>query len=91
MELKEKIESLIQELNFEKVYVSGTPLLLRDGIYYKITFVEGLNSYVIEFASSYDEAVKNMFEDGDIYPISLGEDQLICQLRHDLKKFYLNE
>ncbi|MGG4194559.1 hypothetical protein ABEW50_13995 [Paenibacillus jamilae] len=91
MELQDKIESLFQELNFETVIVNGTQLLLHGDTYYKITFVKGLNSYVIEFASSYDEAVNNMFEDGDVYPSSLGEDKLISELRHDLINFYMNE
>ncbi|WP_188067670.1 hypothetical protein [Brevibacillus brevis] len=90
MDLHEKIEFLFQELNFERVILNGTPLLLHGGTYYKITFVKGLNAYVIEFAS-YDEAVKNMFEDGDVYPISLGEDKLISELRHDLINYYINE
>ncbi len=84
------MSALIQELNFEKVIVNGSTLLFYSGIYYKITLVKGLNSYVLEFATSYDEAVKNMFEDGDVYPISLGEDQLINELRHDLLKYYIN-
>ncbi|MFC9775342.1 hypothetical protein [Paenibacillus chitinolyticus] len=91
MELQKKIEALFQELKFEKVIVNGIPLLFHGGVYYKITFVKGLNSYVIEFANSYDEALKNMFEDGDLYPISLSEDKLIDELRHDLIKFYINE
>lgn len=77
-------------MNFEKAIVNGSTLLFHSGTYYKITFVKGLNSYVLEFASSYDEAVRNMFEDGDVYPISLGEDQLINELRHDLIKYYIN-
>ncbi len=84
------MSALIQELNFEKVIVNGSTLLFHSGIYYKITLVKGLNSYVLEFATSYDEAIKNMFEDGDVYPISLGEDQLINELRHDLLKYYIN-
>lgn len=70
--------------------VNGNTLLFHSGIYYKITFVKGLNSYVLEFATSYDDAVKNMFEDGEVYPISLGEDQLVNELRHDLLKYYIN-
>jgi len=91
MELQGKIESLFQELNFETVIVNSTQLLLFGGTYYKITFVKGLNSYVIEFARSYDEAVKNIFEDGDVYPLSLGGDKLISELRHDLINYYMNK
>lgn len=91
MELEKKIEALFIELKFEKVIVNGIPLLLNGGTYYKITFVKGLKSYVIEFANSYDEAVNNVFEDGDVYPISLSEDELIDKLRHDIINYYINE
>ncbi len=46
-------------------------------IYYKVTFVKGLKSYVIEFANSYEEAGNNVFEDCDSYPILLNEVELI--------------
>lgn len=90
MELQKKIELLCHELNFEKVIVNGTPLFLQGGSYYKITFVKGLKSYVIEYANSLDEAVKNIFEDGDLYPISLNEKELIDKIRHDLVNYYFN-
>ena len=90
MELKKKIEALFQQLSFDKVNVNGIPLFLKGGIYYKVTFVKGLNSYVIEFANSYDEAVNNVFEDGDLYPISMSKDELINKLRHDLTNYYIN-
>ncbi|MDK8193131.1 hypothetical protein QP794_23875 [Paenibacillus sp. UMB7766-LJ446] len=91
MELQKKIDSLIHELNFERVTVNGISMLHYNGSYYKISFIKGLNSYVIEFANNYDEAKKNLFEDGDVYPVSLGEDRLISELHHDLNKYYLNK
>ncbi|MGN7117511.1 MULTISPECIES: hypothetical protein [Lysinibacillus] len=90
MELKKKIEEIFQELSFEKVSVNGIPLFSQGGIYYKVTFVKGLKSYVIEFANSYNEAVNNVFEDGDLYPISMSEDELIDKLRDDLINYYIN-
>lgn len=91
MELQKKIDALIQNLEFERVHLNGIPLLKYNNSYYKISYIEGLNSYVIEFAKSYDEATKNMFEDGDVYPLSLGEDKLINEMHHDLIKYYLNK
>ncbi|SEG78728.1 hypothetical protein [Paenibacillus sp. UNC499MF] len=88
MELETKIDALFQELNFEKVSVSGTPLFLHNGLYIKITLVRGLKSYVVESADSYDKAAKNVFEDSDLYSISLNEDELIDKLRHDLLNYY---
>ena len=91
MELQQKIEEVFQELNFDKLILNGDSLMLHNGIYYKVTFVKGLKAYVIEFANNYDEAVNNVFEDGDIYPVSLGENELLSKLRDDLKKYYLND
>ncbi|MFE3573963.1 hypothetical protein [Lysinibacillus sp. NPDC059133] len=90
MELKKKIESLFEELGFKKVRVNSTTLFLHSGIYYKVTFIKGLKSYVIEFANSYDEANNNVFEDGDLYSMSMNEDELIKKLRHDLVNYYIN-
>ncbi|MGE6577827.1 hypothetical protein ACQKFM_23275 [Paenibacillus xylanexedens] len=90
MELQKKIDSLIQDLNFERVSVNDIPLLLYEGRYYKISLIKDFNSYVIEFAKNYDEALKGLFEDGDVYPISFGEVKLVSELHCDLIKYYLN-
>lgn len=90
MELKKKIESLFVELGFEKVSINSTPLFLQGDIYYKVTFIKGLKSFVIEIANSYDEAINNVFEDGDLYSMSMNEDELIGKLRHDLVNYYIN-
>lgn len=90
MELQQKIEEIFLDLKFEKVVINGDNLMMNSGIYYKITFVKGLKSYIIEYANSYDEAANNVFEDGDIYPISLGEVGIINKLTDDLTKYYLN-
>lgn len=89
MVLEKKVEVLFRELNFEKVSVNGTELFLQGGIYYKISFVKGLKSYIIEFANSNYDAVNNVFEDGDLYPTSMDEDELIDNLRQDLINYYI--
>ena len=90
MDLRKKIEELFQELDFEKINVNGISLFSQGGSYYRVTFVEGLNSYVIEYSNSYNEAINNVFEDGDLYPISMCEDELIDKLRDDLVNYYIN-
>jgi len=85
MELIEnKIEALLKELNFEKETINNVLVFTRNGKYCKVTFIKKLESYVIEYADSYDEAEKNLFEDGDLYPISLDEDELINKMRKEL-------
>lgn len=88
--IKERIYALLQELGFKKTIINEVALYSYDECYYKITYIERFNSYVIEYANSFDDAVKNVFWDGDWYSISLG-DSLIDVLRHDLLSLYINK
>lgn len=85
-----KIKDLFEELGFETVIINEQ-LYSQDGSYYKITYVEGLKAIVIESAANYDEAKNKVFEDSDLYPISLGEDEILIKLRNDLMKDYLSK
>lgn len=84
-----RIETLLKELGFEKVILNGTQMYKRSDKYYKFSFIEKYQSYVIECASNFEEAERNVFEDGDLYPLSLGEDGLINSLRSDLLQYYI--
>lgn len=88
--IKERIYDLLEELGFKKTVLNGAELYLYNRCYYKITYIEEYNSYVIEYANNYDEAAKNVFWDGDWYSISLGCD-LIDKLRSDLINFYIDK
>lgn len=87
---KGRIYNLLEELGFKKEVINGVELYSYDKCYYKITYIERFKSFVIEYADSYDDAIKNMFWDGDLYSISLGEN-LIDELRNDLFRFYINK
>ncbi|UKK97618.1 hypothetical protein [Brevibacillus brevis] len=69
--MEKRFESLLKELNFEKVLINNTVVFSRDGMYCKLTFIQMLESYVIEYAYSYDQAQKNLFEDGDLFSMFL--------------------
>jgi len=87
---RERIYVLVEELGLKKTIINGVGLYSYNECYYKLTYIERYNSYVIEYANNYDEAVKNVFWDGEWYPISLG-DALFDELRHDLVNFYMDE
>lgn len=55
-----------------------------EGKYLKITFLNNLESYVIEYADSYEDAKNNIFEDGDLYPILMDEDEFICKMQKEI-------
>lgn len=89
--IKKRIDSLFKELGFDEVTINGNRLYELSGAYYKITYIEEHKSFVIEYAESNYEALKNIFWDGDWYPISLGENGLLIKLRSDLEKFYISK
>lgn len=88
--IKKRIETLFKELGFDEVTINRNMLYAHNGAFYKITYIDEYKSFVIEYAESYDEALKNIFWDGDWYPISLGEDGLLVKLRSDLVEFYIS-
>lgn len=88
--INEKIGDLLNELGFERM-IPYAEIYHYRGVYCKISYVEGLKAFVIESADNFDDAAKDLFEDSDLYPISLGEDELIKKLRYDLVNFYISE
>ena len=85
--LKKIDESFIRH-GFIKEIVNGRTNYVRNGKYRKVTYVEGLQGFVIEYADSLHEAQKNLYEDGDVYPLSL-KSSLIGLLEKDIIKFML--
>jgi len=86
-----KIDILMLELGFEKIKVNNVLNYFFNGSYYKVNYFDELKSYVIESASNYTEAVNNVYEDSDIYPISLDEKKILEELRKDLIKYYITD
>lgn len=84
-----KIDNLMFELGYKKVNVNNTLNYLHYGLYLKVSYIEGLKSYVIESACSSSEVERNLYEDSDLYPIALGENKLLETLRNDLNSFYI--
>lgn len=82
--IENKISSLFKELNFKRKVINNSVVYESEGKYLKLTFINKLNSYVIEYADSYDEANKNLYEDGDLFPMTMDEDELICKMRNEI-------
>jgi len=89
-DVKSKLETLLIEMGFHTISINGENVYEYKSTYYKLTFVEGLESFVIESAGSEEEARSNMYEDGDLFSISLGEKELLRQFRETLNEYYLN-
>ena len=87
--LIEKINNLLIQLNFKEVVINDTIFYEQANYYYRITYIKGLDAFVIEYTDSIERAEKKLLEDGDRYPISLGEDVLLEKLKEDLLEYYI--
>ena len=87
-ELYAKIEQLLLDLGFSKVIINTKQLFQQGKAYYKITFIKQFDGFVIEYAENKQDAEKEMFTDGDIYPLALGE-KLLGKIKSDLLESYI--
>lgn len=88
-DLEAKIENLFFNLGAIKISLKNGTFYEKDNFFYKMSYLESIDSYVIEYAEGKKDAENNIFEDGDTYPLSL-DDQFIDVLEKDLKQYYLN-
>ncbi|KUP20452.1 hypothetical protein [Paenibacillus sp. DMB5] len=83
-ETETKIISLLKELNYKEVLINNTVVYTSKRKYLKLTFIRGLKSYVFEYADSYDEAEKNLFGDGDLFPLTMNEAEMLFKMRDEI-------
>lgn len=61
--------------------------LTEDGTIIHLTGLKSFNAIVIEYASSEDEAKKNMFEDGDLFYLKeLDEEQMFQAMIQEIEE-----
>jgi len=87
-EIHVKIEQLLSDLGFNRATINAKQLFQQGQSYYKITFIEQFDGFIIEYAENKQEAEKELFADGDIYPLALRE-KLLSKLKSDLLEFYM--
>ena len=80
-----QIDSLFVSHGFAKEMINSEINYVLHGKYRKAAFVKGLDGIVIEYANYVEEAQRNVYEDGDVYPLSLGE-TLVDLLSMDIVK-----
>ena len=90
-QMLKKIISMIKSLGFSEVYLerSWTKELelnfIADETYFKPTYI-GKSCFVIEYADSIDDAKKNLYEDGDSFPLEMGETAILEGIRNELMR-----
>lgn len=87
MDIIDQIYLLFAKAGFEKIIVDEQLLFHKNNWYHRVTFVKGLNSYIIELSEGMENVTQNRFEDSDIYPLSLNEN-LLSTIYNDLVQYY---
>ncbi|GHU22598.1 hypothetical protein FACS1894172_21790 [Spirochaetia bacterium] len=86
--IKDKINNLFKELDFEIRNINGDEYYFKNNFYYKMEYWNEANSYILEYAESYDDVCNNLFLDSDIYNLDCNENDFIKRLYNDLIKYY---
>lgn len=82
--IEDKIKITLNELGFTKVDINNVEMYTNGKKYLKLTFLNDLKSYVIEYAENIDDAKKNRFEDGDAFSVTTAEEELIREIREEI-------
>ena len=84
-----RIKSMLLEMGFKEVIVTNP---YRSEVNYVLGNLYCIPQYVkslgflIEYADSYEEAKNHGHEDGDAFPLSLGEDAILEGLKREINQ-----
>lgn len=85
------MNNILLDLGLKKTVINGEDAF-SDGVsYIRATYLAWLPGFVLEFAENLDEANGNLFEDGDLYPLSMGKEKLLAAFEKDIRTHYLYE
>ena len=84
-----KIDKLFLALGFISVESKHAGPLARCFVYRNLYCISqygwaGCDGFFIEYADSRHEAINNLFEDGDCFPLELGEAAILEGIRNEL-------
>lgn len=88
-ELVRKMEKMLLDMGFQEViltnpYRSEKNYVLGN-LYCIPQYVAGLG-FLIEYATSYHEAVTHGHEDGDAFPVSFDEEEILKELEKEVRQ-----
>ena len=85
-----KIESIFVDLGFKPVKIHNVKFMKYKECYCQVTYLKDLSAVVIENADNISDAEKGVLEDGDLYYINIPEDDILNQIKSDLKNYYMD-
>ena len=88
-QILEKIELMLLEMGFEEIVVENEYRNEKNYAYGNLycipQYVDALG-FLVEYADSYEEAKKHGHEDGDSFPMELGEAPILEGIKQEVKK-----
>jgi len=82
-----RIKIMLVSMGFEETTVvnpyRSASNFVREGLYCIPQYVERLG-FLIEYANSYEDAQKHRYDDGDVFPLALGEEAILEGLRQEI-------
>ena len=85
----EKIKSMLLEMEFEETIITNPyrseTNYVRGNLYCIPQYVESLG-FLIEYADSYEEAKSHGHEDGDSFPLEMGESAILTGLQGEIRQ-----
>lgn len=86
-QILDKIKAMLLKIGFVETIVTNPyrseTNYVRGNLYCIPQYVESLG-FLIEYADSYEEAKNHGHEDGDAFPISMGEDAILRSLEQEV-------
>jgi adenylate cyclase class IV len=88
-QILEKIKAMLLRLGFVETIVTNPyrseTNYVRGNLYCIPQYVESLGFFV-EYTDSYEEAKNHGHEDGDAFPLSMGEDAILRSLKQEIQQ-----
>ena len=84
-----KIDKLFLALGFKSVELKHADPPARSYVYRNLYCISqfgwaGRDGFFVEYADSHHEAINNLFEDGDCFPMELGEAAILEGIKNEL-------
>ena len=84
-----KIEKIFHALGFRPIKLKNADSSAQSYVYKNLYCISqygwaGCDGFFVEYADSHHEAINNVFEDGDCFPLHLGEAAILDGIRNEL-------
>jgi hypothetical protein len=85
----DKLKALLLTMGFEEIIITNPyrseTNYVRGSLHCIPQYIERLG-FLIEYADSYEEAKNHLHEDGDLYPLEMGEEAILTGLENELRQ-----